>query len=164
MIYLTMNFNASVVYSNYLYLKIPAMLFLLVIFILWELKQFNPFVNIRILSVNLFLNTTFLRQIGITFILYMILYGLPQWMEQTKGIKPSHVGLLMLPLPVMATAMSLLFSKTREYILLLTLGILGVISASIVVFFFSKESSIYLVMFMLPLYLMKKNRSMQIKL
>jgi MFS family permease len=140
-----MLFLMALLYSTYLYIKIPAMLVLLVIFILAELKHPHPFIDVRVLSMNLFLNTTFLRQIGINFILYMILYGLPQWIEQSKGIRPSHVGLIMLPLSVMATVMSLLLSKTRRHITLLTMGILCIIGASIGVFFLSKESSIYLV-------------------
>lgn len=135
----------TLLYSTYLYIKIPAMLITLIIFIMKELKHPYPFIDIRVLSLNTRLNTTFLRQIGINFILYMILYGLPQWIEQSKGIRPSHVGLIMLPLSVMAFAMSLLLSKTKKHVLLLTLGIICIISASIGVFFLSKESSIYFV-------------------
>jgi MFS family permease len=139
-----MLFLMALLYSDYLYIKLPAMLILLFVFIKVELKHKSPFIDVRILSVNLFLNTTFLRQVGITFILYLILYGLPQWMEQSKGITPSRVGLIMLPLSVMATAMSLLLSKSKKYILLLTVGIICVIIASAGVFLLSKESPIYL--------------------
>ncbi len=132
-------------YSSYQYIKIPAMIIFLILFIAVELKQQNPFINLRILSVNVFLNTTFLRQIGITFILYMIMYGLPQWMEQSKGIRPSRVGLLMLPLPVMATIMSLMFSKSKNYIMLLTIGILGIICTSAAIFFVGKDSPIFMI-------------------
>jgi sugar phosphate permease len=121
------------------------MLILLVIFIMMENKHHYPFINIRVLSLNTLLSTTFLRQIGINFILYMVLYGLPQWVEQSKGIRPSHVGLIMLPLSVMAFSMSLLLSRSKKYILLLSIGILCIISVSIVIFFLNKESSILLV-------------------
>jgi MFS family permease len=142
-----MLFLMALLYNDYLYIKLPGMVLLLYLFIKAELRHNSPFIDVRILSVNLFLNTTFLRQVGITFILYLILYGLPQWMEQSKGIAPSNVGLIMLPLSVMATAMSLLFSKSKRYILLLTVGILCVIVASTGVFLLKKESPIYVTIF-----------------
>lgn len=141
-----MLFLLALLYSTYLYIKIPAMIIVLVIFVMAELKHRNPFIDVRVLSLNLFLNTTFLRQVGITFILYLILYGLPQWMEQSKEISPSHVGLIMLPLSVTATAMSLLLSKSKRHIALLTAGILCIIGASVGVFFLSRGSSMYLIM------------------
>jgi MFS family permease len=138
-------FLMTLLYPVYQYIKIPVMLILLVIFIMMENKHHYPFINIRVLSLNTLLSTTFLRQIGINFILYMVLYGLPQWVEQSKGIRPSHVGLIMLPLSVMAFSMSLLLSRSKKYILLLSIGILCIISVSIVIFFLNKESSILLV-------------------
>jgi MFS family permease len=140
-----MLFLLALLYSTYMYIKIPAMIIALAVFVMVELKHHNPFINVRVLGLNIFLNTTFLRQVGITFILYLILYGLPQWMEQSKSISPSHVGLIMLPLSVTATAMSLLLSKSKRHITLLTVGILCIIGASAGLFFLSKLSPIYLI-------------------
>jgi MFS family permease len=140
-----MLFLLTLLYPTYLYTKIPAMIVVLFLFIKVELKHQNPFIDVRVLSLNLTLNTTFLRQIGITFILYLVLYGLPQWMEQSKGISPSHVGLIMLPLSLTAMIVSLLLSGNKNYVALLTIGILCIIGASIGLFFLSKTTSDLLV-------------------
>jgi sugar phosphate permease len=121
------------------------MIIVLFLFIKAELRHKNPFIDVRVLSLNILLNTTFLRQVGITFILYLILYGLPQWMEQSKGIKPSHVGLLMLPFSLAAMTMSLSLSNKKNFIALLTIGITCIIGTSIGLFFLHQTSPNFMI-------------------
>jgi MFS family permease len=86
-------FLIALLYPSYLYIKIPLAINLLILLVFIELRHRKPFIDIRVLSFNLLLNTTFLRQIGINFFIYLVLYGLPQWMEQSKHISPSKVGI-----------------------------------------------------------------------
>ena len=138
-------FLLTLLYPTYLYIKIPATVVALVVFIGVELRHHNPFIDVRVLSLNLFLNTTFLRQIGINFILYLMLYGLPQWMEQSKGISPSRVGLIMLPLSITAMLLSLLIAKNKKYVIQLTIGVVCIIGASFGVFYLRNTSPDYVV-------------------
>jgi len=136
-----MVFLVTLLYPTFLFIKIPVLIASLFFFVKAELRHPNPFINVRVLSLNIELNTTFLRQIGITYILYLVLYGLPQWMEQSKGISPSHVGLIMLPLSLTAMIVSLVLAKNKNYVGLLTIGVLFIIGASVGLFFLDKTSS-----------------------
>jgi len=138
-------FLMTLLYDSYLYIKIPSAILLLMLLIAIELKHHKPFIDIKILSLNMFLNTTFLRQIGINFIIYLFLYGLPQWMEQSKQITPSNVGLIMLPFSLTAMAFSLLIAKNKNNKLLLITGVLCVIVSTIGIFLLNTASPVYFI-------------------
>ncbi|GGM18651.1 MFS transporter [Streptomyces fumigatiscleroticus] len=87
------------------------MLVLLVALVLWERRSDDPFVDVRMLSRNRALSATYLR-VCITFLLsYCILYGLTQWLQETRGLSAIGVGLLMLPMSVFAALISLPFAR-----------------------------------------------------
>jgi MFS family permease len=138
-------FLMTLLYNSYMYIKIPVAILLLIALVAVELKHHKPFIDVKILSMNMLLNTTFLRQIGITFIMYLFLYGLPQWMEQSKQINPSNVGLIMLPFSLTAMAFSLLIAKNKNNKLLLTAGVLCVIVSTIGIFLLHTASPVYFI-------------------
>jgi MFS family permease len=138
-------FLIALLYPAYLGLKIPAAVILLILLIVVERRHPKPFIDVKILSLNLFLNTTFLRQIGINFIIYLVLYGLPQWMEQSKHMSPSSVGLIMLPFSLTAMALSLLIAKNKNYKFLLTTGVLCIIGATAGIFLLNADSSVHFI-------------------
>jgi MFS family permease len=54
----------------------------------WELSAPRPFLDLRMLAANRPLVITYIRY-GLTFlIIYGMLYGFPQWMEQARGLNP----------------------------------------------------------------------------
>lgn len=128
-------FLHTLLYTTLLWVKVPLVVLFLVLFIRRELRQEQPFINVKLLALNLSLNTTFLRQIAINFVIYLILYGLPQWLEQSKNISPSRVGLMMLPLSLAAMAISLLIARYKKYLRLLSWGTACIIGASAGLFF-----------------------------
>ncbi len=134
----------TLMYPDHLLISIPLLIASLLILIQLELKHQLPFINVRLLANNLLLNTTYLRQIFINFILYLVVYGLPQWIEQAKNIPPSQVGILMLPLSISAILTSLYISRRRNYIIQLLTGTSFILTASIVLFFLRADSTIYL--------------------
>jgi MFS family permease len=135
----------ALLYNNYLYVKVPVAILLLTLLIMVELRHPKPFIDVKILSLNVLLNTTFLRQIGISFIIYLILYGLPQWMEQSKHISPSSVGLIMLPFSLTAMALSLLIAKNKNHKILLTAGVVCIIGATVGIFLLNTVSSMHFI-------------------
>jgi len=142
---LLMLFLIALLYPTYLYIKIPVIVCLQYMFVKAELKHSKPFIDVRVLRLNMLLNTTFLRQVGITFVMYLVLYGMPQWMEQTKGISPSHVGIIMIPLSLTAMVISLSLSGNKNFMFMLTLGVVCIIGASVGFFFLSKTTPIYMI-------------------
>ncbi|KUN18198.1 MFS transporter permease [Streptomyces corchorusii] len=84
---------------------------LLVALVLWERRADDPFVDVRMLSRNKQLSATYLR-VCLTFLLnYCILYGLTQWLQETRGLSAIGVGLLILPMSVFAALISFPFAR-----------------------------------------------------
>jgi hypothetical protein len=69
-----------------------------------ELRAAEPFLDLRALAGNTALTTTYLR-VGLTYTaFYLIFYGLPQWLEQGRGLSVTVTGLVMLPLATVGAA------------------------------------------------------------
>lgn len=68
-----------------------------ILFILWEWKTKNPFLDIRMLASNLKLMSVFVQYAGLNVVFYALFFGLPLWLGQVKGYDPEVTGLLMLP-------------------------------------------------------------------
>ena len=63
----------------------------------WELRTEHPFVDVRLLVRNGALTRTYLRFALIGLCVYVVLYGLTQWLEAGRGMSALGAGLLLLP-------------------------------------------------------------------
>ncbi|NCD71169.1 MFS transporter [Mucilaginibacter agri] len=88
--------------------------FLLAALIIWERNQQSPFIDVRLLATNPSLLLVYVRTLATTYVLYQVLYALPQWLEAVKNLSPANTGLIMLPESAMAMAMGLLVSKSTK--------------------------------------------------
>jgi predicted MFS family arabinose efflux permease len=70
--------------------------------VIWERRASSPLIDIRMLVARRPLQRTYLRQILISLGTYMMLYGASQWMEQSRGLSASVVGLVLIPLSVLS--------------------------------------------------------------
>ena len=88
----------------------------------WQLRRAHPFIDLRMLARNRALSRTYLRH-GIAYLLiYCVLYGYTQWLEEARGFSSGHTGLIMLPMSLCALACSLLGARTRGIRAPLTVG------------------------------------------
>jgi MFS family permease len=72
----------------------------------WERRVSRPFLDVRMLASNGPLARTYLR-FGLTLLgVYVILYGLPEWMEVALHLSPGQSGLLLIPMGAIATVIS----------------------------------------------------------
>lgn len=79
----------------------------------WELRRTTPFLDLRMLARNRPLSLTYLRH-GMTYlVIYCVMYGYAQWLEEAHGYSSASAGLMMLPMSVAAMATSLLGARTR---------------------------------------------------
>ncbi|MEU8700644.1 MFS transporter [Streptomyces sp. NPDC048680] len=79
----------------------------------WQLRRRDPFVDLRMLAGNAALSRTYLRH-GVSYLLiYCVMYGYTQWLEEARGYSSGHTGLLMLPMSVAALVCSLLGARTK---------------------------------------------------
>ncbi|MBY8877963.1 MFS transporter [Actinacidiphila acidipaludis] len=79
----------------------------------WELGRSSPFLDLRMLARNRGLSLTYLRH-GLTYlVIYCVMYGYAQWLEEAHGMSTAAAGLVMLPMSVAAMATSLLGARTK---------------------------------------------------
>ncbi|MGF1432030.1 MFS transporter [Kitasatospora sp. LaBMicrA B282] len=79
----------------------------------WQLRAPHPFLDLRLLRRHPELTRTFARS-GLTYlVLYCMLYGFAQWLEEARGLSSLHTGLITLPMSATAAACSLLGARAR---------------------------------------------------
>ncbi|MFZ3554412.1 MFS transporter [Streptomyces sp. BH055] len=79
----------------------------------WQLRSRAPFIDVRMLAGNGPLARTYLRH-GLSYLLiYCVMYGFTQWLEEARGFSSGHTGLLMLPMSLTALVCSLLGARTK---------------------------------------------------
>jgi MFS family permease len=68
----------------------------------WELRAANPFLDVRLLASNAALTRTYLRNALSMLGIYVMLYGLTQWMEAARGLSAYTAGLVLLPMGLLS--------------------------------------------------------------
>ncbi|WP_432842899.1 MFS transporter [Dactylosporangium sp. CA-092794] len=80
----------------------------------WELRTAEPFIDLRLLGGNKPLLATYARNLLAFTVSYAFLYGLTQWMEDSRGLSAAGTGLLLIPMSVVAIATSALTGRRPE--------------------------------------------------
>ncbi|MEU8957764.1 MFS transporter [Streptomyces sp. NPDC048518] len=79
----------------------------------WQLRHPSPFIDLRMLGANRALARTYLRH-GLSYlVVYCVMYGFTQWLEEERGYSSLHTGLVMLPMSLAALACSLIGARTK---------------------------------------------------
>ena len=76
-----------------------------------ELNAREPFIDLRVLGGNAPLLATYGRQLLAYTTSYAFLYGFGQWLQEGRGLSAPEAGLLMLPMPVTAVAVTALTGR-----------------------------------------------------
>lgn len=79
------------------WITLAAAVVLFAALILWELRAPSPFIDVRLLVRNGQLTRTYLRFTLIGLCVYLVLYGVTQWLEAGRGMSALAAGLLLLP-------------------------------------------------------------------
>ncbi|WP_267888130.1 MFS transporter [Bacillus massiliglaciei] len=112
-------------------------------FVILELKIKEPFIDLRVLGSNTSLLLTYSRGILSALISYSFIYSFPQWLEQGRGLTPSHAGLLLLPMFLGAMIVSKLTGKSPAIRMKLIVGSLVQLIAISLLLFIRPSSSLY---------------------
>ena len=93
-------FLMSLPHPGWVALAISAVL--AVLLAAWELRAATPFIDLRLLASQRALTRTYLR-VALTLLgVYVVLYGITQWMEAARGLSPEQAGLVLLPMGAVA--------------------------------------------------------------
>jgi len=75
-----------------------------------SLRAPEPFLDLRLLT-NRALSATYVRTIATYIAFYAIFYGVPQWLEESRGLSASGAGVVMLPLALMGVVSTLVATR-----------------------------------------------------
>jgi hypothetical protein len=79
-----------------------------------ELRADDPFIDVRVLAGNGPLLATYVRQVLAFTVSYAFLYGFTQWLEQGRGLSATGAGLALLPMFVVAIAVTTVFGRREQ--------------------------------------------------
>jgi len=102
-----------------------------VLFVLWERRAATPFVDVRLLARSAPLSLGYLRTMLTYVAFYAIFYGLPSWLEQGRGLDPTQVGLVVLPIATLGAvtvALATKLARRHSPRLLLVIGSAGLLA------------------------------------
>lgn len=118
---------------------------LIAVLVLWERATAQPLIDVRMLGGNAPLQRTYLRQTLIGLGIYTALYGSSQWMEQSAGLSPLAVGLILLPLSGASIVLARVNSNKGWVRWPLVAGAAALILTGGVILFITHSSSILVV-------------------
>lgn len=70
--------------------------------VVWERRATTPFFDVRLLASNRPLTRTYVRFAIVNLCSYVVLYGITQWLEVSKGLSELVAGLLILPMTLVS--------------------------------------------------------------
>ena len=93
-------FLSSLPDANWAFLAATVVLWVAVV--VWERRAATPFFDVRLLASNLALTRTYVRFAIVMLCSYVVLYGITQWLEATRGLSELFAGLLLLPMTLVS--------------------------------------------------------------
>ncbi|PCE34436.1 MFS transporter [Burkholderia ubonensis subsp. mesacidophila] len=79
-----------------------------------ERQAATPLIDIRMLSENRALTSTYLRCVGTYAVFYAIFYALPMWLQEAKRLSAADAGLVMLPVAGVGTVATMLATRVAH--------------------------------------------------
>jgi MFS family permease len=78
--------------------------------VLWSSRAREPFLDLRLLR-NRTLSATYMRTLCVYTAFYVIFYGLPSWLEQSRGLGATEAGLVVIPIAVLGTLSTIVAAR-----------------------------------------------------
>ncbi|WP_139277827.1 MFS transporter [Rhodococcus marinonascens] len=81
-------------------------------FVQWERRADEPFIDVRALARNRALSATLARTLLTYTAFYCVYFGIPQWLQYSRGMSATQAGLTMLPVAAVGVGTTILASRT----------------------------------------------------
>jgi MFS family permease len=85
----------------YVLLAVAVVLFAVLAY--WELRRDDPFLDVRMLAHDSALTMTYVRYALHWLVIYCVIFGFGQWLEEGRGLSPEVTGLVLVPMAIAAT-------------------------------------------------------------
>ena len=113
-----------------------------------ELRVRDPFFDIRLLASNMALTRTYVRYCLTLLGIYVILYGLTEWIEAARGLSGYQAGLALIPMGVLSAVTGRVVSGyTAKLRLSLIVAAVTMVLGAIGLLFLTSHSSLAVVIF-----------------
>ncbi|MCL2471761.1 MAG: MFS transporter [Propionibacteriaceae bacterium] len=116
----------------------------------WELRQTNndkpPFIELRVLAGNPALVITYVRAMLGSTVSYSFMYGFTQWLEDGRGLDPSHAGFLLLPAFAVGILVALITGRNPQIRAKLMVGSCAQAAACALILLVGDHSPIWLLL------------------
>ncbi len=93
---------------------LPVAVVFLLLFVVWERRASEPFIDVRALARNRALSATLGRTLVTYSCFYLIFFGIPQWLQYSRGMTAIQAGLTMLPVAGMSVVATMLGARTYK--------------------------------------------------
>jgi len=93
---------------------LAALIVLLIVFMIYEWKRENPFVDVKFMYFRPRLFEVYLRILFTNYVTYLLLYSMIQWIEVVYEKTPSEAGVLTLPMSVISAVSAMMISKNKN--------------------------------------------------
>jgi predicted MFS family arabinose efflux permease len=111
----------------------------------WELRARNPFIDVRLLASNLALVRTYLRY-GLTLLgIYVVLYGLTEWIEAAHGLSAYEAGLLLIPMGLLSAVTARVVSRRQGIRGSLIASAVLMVAGSVAILFLTSHSPVVVI-------------------
>ncbi|MCS5717655.1 MFS transporter [Herbiconiux sp. CPCC 205763] len=130
---------------NWLLLVAAVLLFAALTF--WELRAASPFLDVRLLVRNSALTRTYLRYALVALCVYVVMYGITQWMEAARGMSALSAGLLLLPMSVISGIVVFPISRRNLVRGPVIVAAIASLAGSVGVLFLTSSTSILWIVF-----------------
>ncbi|TQC49508.1 MFS transporter [Rhodococcus sp. WS4] len=91
---------------------VPVWALVLALFVQRERRADEPFIDVRALARNRALSATLARTLLTYTAFYCVFFGIPQWLQYSRGMSATEAGLTMLPVAVVGIGSTLFASRT----------------------------------------------------
>jgi MFS family permease len=111
----------------------------------WEPRARNPFIDMRLLTSNLALVRTYLRY-GLTLLgVYVVLYGLTEWIEAAHGLSAYEAGLLLIPMGLLSAVTARVVSRRQGIRGSLIAAAVLMVAGSVAILFLTSHSPVVVI-------------------
>jgi MFS family permease len=120
-------------------------------FIGWERMQKTPFVDVNLLWHKPSLFLVYVRTLATFYIMYLMMYSMPQWVEAIKHLTPGETGMIMFPLSVMSALSVFMLSKSNNLFKTNVISLVFMVLACMSLFFLNSSSVIFVIVLIVML-------------
>jgi MFS family permease len=122
---------------------VAATVILLIGVIRREWMHESPFIDVKLLYHKPALALVYIRTLATYYILYLMLYALPQWLQGVKHIAPAKAGMCLLPMTAMAILTGYFVSKKNNPVMQNILGVAVMLIGCLGFFILNRDTPIF---------------------